>query len=126
LEGAASVGTFAASPVKAVDFLSLYKSDSLVQNLAEGIRASASKPIRVKGLAGSLDSVLLASVYKSVRSSHLVIMQDKEEAAYFFNDLQNLLGNKEVFLFPMSYKRPYEYDETEVVLSFISIVLGLS
>lgn len=113
MEGAASVGTFAASPVKAVDFLSLYKSDSLVQNLAEGIRASASKPIRVKGLAGSLDSVLLASVYKSVRSSHLVIMQDKEEAAYFFNDLQNLLGNKEVFLFPMSYKRPYEYDETE-------------
>lgn len=29
------------------------------------------------------------------------------------NDLQNLLGHKEILLFPMSYKRPYEYDETE-------------
>ncbi len=113
MEGAASVGTFAPFPVKAVDFLSLYKSDSLVQNLAEGIRTSSSKPIRIKGLAGSLDAVLLAAVYKSVRSSHLVVLQDKEEAAYFFNDLQNILGEKEVFLFPMSYKRPYEYDETE-------------
>ncbi|HQQ95673.1 MAG TPA: transcription-repair coupling factor [Cyclobacteriaceae bacterium] len=99
--------------MKAVDFLSLYKSDSLVQNLAEGIRTSSSKPIRIKGLAGSLDAILLAAVYKSVRSSHLVVLQDKEEAAYFFSDLQNILGEKEVFLFPMSYKRPYEYDETE-------------
>ena len=99
--------------LRAVDFLTLYKSDSLVQNLVEGIRASATKTIKLKGLTGSLDAVILASVYKSVRSSHLVVLQDKEEAAYFSNDLQNLLGEKEVFLFPMSYKRPYEYDETE-------------
>src|ERR1043165_1871335 len=99
--------------LRAVDFLSLYKSDSLVQNLAEGIRTSVSKTIRIKGLTGSLDAVVLAALYKSVRASHLVILEDKEEAAYFATDIQNLLDTKEVFLFPMSYKRPYEYDETE-------------
>ena len=99
--------------MRAVDFLSLYKSDSLVQNLAEGIRASTARTIRLKGITGSLDAVIVAAVYKSVRASHLVVMEDKEEAAFFSNDLQNLLGDKEVFLFPMSYKRPYEYDETE-------------
>ena len=99
--------------LRAVDFLSLYKSDSLVQNLAEGIRTSTTKTLRLKGLTGSLDAVILAAVYKSVRASHLVVLEDKEEAAFFSNDLQNLLGEKEVFLFPMSYKRPYEYDETE-------------
>lgn len=99
--------------MRAVDFLSLYKSDSLVQNLAEGIRTSTAKTLRLKGLTGSLDAVILATVYKSVRASHLVVLEDKEEAAFFSNDLQNLLGEKEVFLFPMSYKRPYEYDETE-------------
>ncbi len=109
-------GTFAAffeGFLRAVDFLTLYKSDSLVQNLAEGIRTSTAKVVRLKGLAASLDAVTLAAVYKSVRSSHLVVLQDKEEASYFANDIQNLLGEKEVFLFPMSYKRPYEYDETE-------------
>ena len=109
-------GTFAIFSdgcLRAVDFLSLYKSDSLVQNLAEGIRTSTTKTLRLKGLTGSLDAVILAAVYKSVRASHLVVLEDKEEAAFFSNDLQNLLGEKEVFLFPMSYKRPYEYDETE-------------
>jgi len=69
--------------------------------------------LRVKGLNGSLDAVLFAAVHKSSRSSHVVILQDKEEASYFLNDLQNLLGDKNLLLFPMSYKRPYEYDETE-------------
>ncbi|MBY0435345.1 MAG: transcription-repair coupling factor, partial [Cyclobacteriaceae bacterium] len=99
--------------MKAVDFLSLYSSDSLVQNLVEGTRTSKAKAIRLKGLSGSLDAVLLASLFGRMRTSHLVILQDKEEAAYFSNDLQNLLERKEVFLFPMSYKRPYEYEETE-------------
>jgi transcription-repair coupling factor (superfamily II helicase) len=99
--------------VKASDFLSIYRADSLVQTLAEGIRTF--KPItqRVKGLTGSLDAVLFAATFKAGHSSHLIILQDKEEAAYFLNDLQNLLGDKNLLLFPMSYKRPYDYDETE-------------
>jgi transcription-repair coupling factor (superfamily II helicase) len=99
--------------LKASDFLSLYRADSLIQTLAEGIRTSQSNSIHVKGLHGSLDAVVLAAVHKSVRANHLVILHDKEEAAFFFNDLQNLLGEKEIFVFPMSYKRPYEYDEIE-------------
>src|SRR5690606_2377074 len=43
---------------------------------------------------------------------YIVILQDREEAAYFQNDLQNLL-EREVLIFPMSYKRPYEYHEIE-------------
>ncbi|MFM9837105.1 MAG: transcription-repair coupling factor [Cyclobacteriaceae bacterium] len=99
--------------MKASDFLSLYRADGFIQTLAEGIRTSQSNSIQVKGLHGSLDAVVLAAVHKSVRANHLVILHDKEEAAFFFNDLQNLLGEKEIFVFPMSYKRPYEYDEIE-------------
>jgi transcription-repair coupling factor (superfamily II helicase) len=99
--------------VKAHDFLSIYRADSLVQTLAEGIRTSAHSNIRLKGLHGSLDTVIFAAVYKSVRSSHVLIAQDKEEASYLLNDLQHLLGEKEVLYFPMSYKKPYEYDEIE-------------
>jgi len=115
--------TFALSFWKALqakDFLKIYQADSLVQTLAEGIRvsgpsggASKSEALRIKGLSGSLDALLLAAVHKSTKSSHLIILHDKEEASYFLDDLQNLLGQKEVLLFPMSYKRPYEYDEIE-------------
>jgi transcription-repair coupling factor (superfamily II helicase) len=99
--------------LKAADFLSLYRADGYIQTLAEGIRAAGSSVIHVKSLHGSLDAVVLAAVYKSVRANHIIILHDREEASFFLNDLQNLLGEKEIFLFPMSYKRPYEYDEVE-------------
>jgi transcription-repair coupling factor (superfamily II helicase) len=99
--------------VKAADFLTLYRSDSLMQTLAEGIRTSHSQAIQVKGLHGSLDAVVLAAMHKSVRANHVLMTHDKEEAAFLLNDLQNLIQEKEIFLFPMSYKRPYEYDEVE-------------
>lgn len=99
--------------MRAADFLSLYQTDSLVQNLAEGIRTSSSKHLRLNGLSGSLDAVLVAALHRTLRSTHVVILDDKDLAAEFFSDVQNLLGEKEVFFFPMSYKRPYEYDETE-------------
>ena len=109
--------------MKAVDFISIYKEDGLVQTVAEGIRTpahqSASREgvpksiIHLKNLHGSLDAVVFACVFKSTRSNNLIILHDKEEAAYFLNDLQNLLGEKELLSFPMSYKRPYEYDEVE-------------
>lgn len=110
--------------MKAHDFISIYRADSLVQTLAEGIRTPAHRSashegvsnntnIHIKGLHGSLDAVIFASVVKSVRASHVLIAQDKEEASYLLNDLQNLLGEKEVLFFPMSYRRPYEYSEIE-------------
>jgi transcription-repair coupling factor (superfamily II helicase) len=99
--------------LKAHEFITLYRADSLVQTLAEGIRTSNSKSIRIKGLHGSLDALVFSAVFKSIRSNHVIILSDKEEASYFLNDLQHLLGDKEVFFFPMSYKRPYEYEEIE-------------
>lgn len=91
----------------------MFEADGLVRTLAEGIRTSKSSVVRLKGVHGSLDSTLLASVFKGKKSHHFVILHDAEEAAYFINDLQNLLPDQEILLFPMSYKRPYEYDETE-------------
>ncbi|MGE0588762.1 MAG: transcription-repair coupling factor [Cyclobacteriaceae bacterium] len=99
--------------MRANDFLSIYSSDGLVQTLAERIRTSRPEIIHLKNLSGSLDAVTFSAVRKATRSSHLIILHDKEEAAYFLNDLQNLIGQKEILFFPMSYKRPYEYDETE-------------
>ena len=98
--------------MKANDFLSIYKADGLIKTVAEGVRAPKPQNIRVKGLSGSLDAVLLAATFKLHPQDYLVVLQDREEAAYIQNDLQNLL-DREVLLFPMSYKRAYEYDETE-------------
>ncbi|MEO7987938.1 MAG: transcription-repair coupling factor [Chryseolinea sp.] len=98
--------------MKAADFLSIYRADGLMKTVAAGIKASPSSNIRIKGLSGSLDSLILAATFKIHPQDYIVVLQDREEASYFQNDIQNLL-DREIFMFPMSYKRPYEFEEIE-------------
>lgn len=94
-------------------FLSIYQSDPIFQTLAHQLSAGAPFQLQVKGLSGSLDMVLLAAYFAQQGGFHLVIAQDKEEAAYFNSDLQNLLGKLDQGIFPSSYKRPYQYEEVD-------------
>lgn len=98
--------------MRAHDFLSMYCADGLIKTVAAGIHTPASSNIKIKGLSGSLDAVLVACAFRLHPQDYIIILQEKDEASYFQNDLQNLLG-KDILLFPMSYKRLYEFDETE-------------
>lgn len=62
------------------------------------------------GNKGSLLQVLAACFQNKVKSKQLFLLNDKEEAAYFFNDLENLLGKDEVLFYPASYNAPYQGD----------------
>ncbi|WP_243389580.1 transcription-repair coupling factor [Flavobacterium cyanobacteriorum] len=43
----------------------------------------------------------------------LLIFKDKEEAAYYLNDLEQLVGGEDVLFYPGSYRRPYQIEETD-------------
>ena len=94
-------------------FLSIYQSDPIFQTLAHQLSEGSPFRLQVKGLSGSLDMVLLAAYFEKQGGVHLIIAQDKEEAAYLNSDLQNLLGTQEHGIFPSSYKRPYQYEEID-------------
>lgn len=99
--------------MKIQDFIRVYKEDPIVQTIAERVKPNDELNIHLKGLVGSLDAVVAASIYQLNKQTSIFVLHDKEEAAYFHNDLQNLMPGKEVLLFPTSYKRPYQFDETE-------------
>lgn len=94
-------------------FLSIYQSDPIFQTLAHQLSVGAPFQLQVKGLSGSLDMVLLAAYFEQQGGFHLVVAQDKEEAAYLNSDLHNLLGSLDQRIFPSSYKRPYHYEEID-------------
>ena len=87
------------------EFLSLYKNDGIVQHIAEQIHHPEPQNSYIKGLCGALDTVLIAALLKE-NNPFLIICEAKEEAQYILNDLQSLLGEAAVILFPMSHKRP--------------------
>ena len=69
--------------------------------------------VQLRGLVGSQDAVVAAAAAHHAHPN-VFILHDKDEAALFMADLRHLLPDgPEALLFPSSYKRPYEFDETE-------------
>ena len=81
--------------------------DAIAQN------ADLDKSIVLKGLTGSSLSFVLSDVFLNSEVPFLLIFDDKEEAAYYLNDLEQMIGEKDVLFYPGSYRRPYQIEETD-------------
>ncbi len=68
---------------------------------------------KVSHLVGSSLSFVIASVFKTTEKPILLIAQNKEEAAFFTNDLELLMNSKNVFFYPSSYRKPYQIEKTD-------------
>ena len=82
------------------------------QNLQTTIALPQNK-IHLKGLIGSSLSFVLTEIFKEIDTPFLLIFNDKEEAAFYLNDLEVLLNDKDVLFYPGSYRRPYQIEETD-------------
>jgi transcription-repair coupling factor (superfamily II helicase) len=67
----------------------------------------------LEGLSGSSKALVMASVHEKMQTTHLVIIPEKEDAAYFYNDIVTLSGDEGIFFFPSTYKRSVQYEQTE-------------
>ncbi len=66
-----------------------------------------------KGLVGSGLSFRLANEFKRSPRTFLLIFSESEEAAYYLNDLEYLVGEKNVLFFPASYRKAYSTEDTD-------------
>ncbi|HSD14115.1 MAG TPA: transcription-repair coupling factor [Flavobacterium sp.] len=67
----------------------------------------------MKGLIGSSLSFVIEALFQKTDLPYLLIFQDKEEAAYYLNDLESLINDQDVLFYPGSYRRPYQIEETD-------------
>nr|WP_209309623.1 transcription-repair coupling factor [Tamlana crocina] len=82
------------------------------QKLQDTIAQTGSKN-HLKGLVGSSLSFVISSVFKETQKPFLLVFNDKEEAAHYLNDLEQLCSEKDVLFYPGSYRRPYDIEETD-------------
>ena len=91
---------------------SLFIKSSTTRKLGEAI-SNSQKMTVISGLVGSSYPLVIAEVFKQTEKPFLIVLNNKEEAAYHLNDLENLLGEKNVLFYPGSYRRPYQIEETD-------------
>ena len=85
------------------------------ENISQIIKAlqQDKTSLHLKDLVGSSLSFVIAETFKKTDRPYLLIFDNKEEAAYYLNDLEQLLGDKNVLFYPSSYRRPYQIEETD-------------
>ena len=69
--------------------------------------------IYLQGLLCSSASMFFASLQGRLRRSVLFVLDDADEAGYFYHDLTQMLGQERVFFFPSSYRRAVKYGQRD-------------
>jgi transcription-repair coupling factor (superfamily II helicase) len=100
-------------PMKIQEILKAYQDHKHLFEFGEEVRKAKGEKFHIKGMVGSQPAFLIAALWRMVQRNVVIILNDKEEALYFHNDLQQLLPKKEIFLFPASYKRPYQVEQVD-------------
>ncbi|NWJ49475.1 MAG: transcription-repair coupling factor [Bacteroidetes bacterium] len=104
----------------AEELLQLYSRNAVTLELAERLGKEKMIRLALKGMTGSSRTMMAGALFGMLGRIMVVILSDKEEAAYFCNDLENLFNEQElpfhrkhILLFPSSYRRPYEVEKID-------------
>lgn len=93
------------------DLLGLYRDDPRTEKIALAVGAEQPQQLHLEGMVGSSPAFLAAATWMKAPAHHLFILANKEQAAFFQNDLSNLLEKKDILFFPDSFKKPGYFDE---------------
>ena len=106
--------------MKIEDLLELYGRSPQVQALAKVLADDTLSTVYVQGLVASAASVLFGSVAHAASLPDagicrpvLFVLNDAEEAGYFYHDLTQLMGTDHVLFFPSSYRRSVKYGQRD-------------
>jgi len=89
-----------------------YDDSAKVAQIADSLKQRGQK-IHLNGLIGSSLSFVVQSLFNKSENPFLLILDDKEEAAYYLNDLEQMIGESDVLFYPGSYRRPYQIEDTD-------------
>lgn len=67
----------------------------------------------LQGLVCSSASVFFGSLQAKMKRTVLFVLNDADEAGYFYHDLTQMLGQESVFFFPSSYRRAIKYGQRD-------------
>jgi transcription-repair coupling factor (superfamily II helicase) len=94
------------------NLLNKFEQSPKIIQIGEKMTQNGQK-IHLKGLVGSSISILIKVLFAKTNQPFVIICDDKEQAAYYLNDLEQIINDHEVLFYPNSYKIPYQIEEVD-------------
>lgn len=93
------------------DILQSYLTSPVVEKLTEKLRGDGK--YRLINNVGSVTAVIVSAMVKTRPGFRVVVLSDREEAAYFYNDVLAFSDESQVCFLPSSYRRAIRKDEKD-------------
>ncbi|MCS2892872.1 transcription-repair coupling factor [Parabacteroides faecis] len=91
------------------ELLKIFAAHPQITALDTLLNGNTSNNIFLKGLNGSGAAMMIASLFLKRRGSYVCVLNDQEEAGYFYHDLMQLTGSNDIYFFPSAYRRAIKY-----------------
>jgi transcription-repair coupling factor (superfamily II helicase) len=112
--------------VEIQEILPIYTGHPHINAVVSLLEKDNRQDILLSGLNGSAEVVITASLFQKKGGVFLCILNDLEDAGYFYNDLMQLINNNHVYFFPSAYHRHIKYGHIDPANEILRTeVLGL-
>ena len=95
------------------DIAKLYGRSPQANALVDLLKKKSVHSLFLQGLVCSSASMFFGSMKARLKRSVLFVLDDADEAGYFYHDLTQMLGLESVFFFPSSYRRAVKYGQRD-------------
>ena len=95
------------------DIKQLYAKAPGTVALCKLLQENRGSNIFLQGQQASATPLLFAAVATEIKQTFLFVLQDADEAGYFYHDLTQVMGTQNMLFFPSSFKRSVKYGQRD-------------
>ena len=92
---------------------SRYTRHPALEGLANTLKDNDIRTVFLEGTHASCASLFASCFIKSVPGVYLFVLNDQEEAGYFYHDMVQVNGDEQILFFPSSYRRAIKYGQKD-------------
>jgi len=90
-----------------------YTRHPALEGLANTLKNNDIRTVFLEGTHASCASLFASCFIKSVPGVYLFVLNDQEEAGYFYHDMVQVNGDEQILFFPSSYRRAIKYGQKD-------------
>jgi transcription-repair coupling factor (superfamily II helicase) len=91
------------------EILDIYAAHPQISVLGKLLDEKTPKDLLLEGLSGSGAALTAAALFTRRKAPYVCVLNDQEEAGYFYHDLRQITGQESVLFFPSAYRRAIKY-----------------
>ena len=95
------------------NIVDIYASTPQAKALTKFLEKKSVTTIFLQGLFASSPSLFFAAIQRKVKAPVIFILQDADEAGYFYHDLTQIAGDDNVLFYPSGYRRAVKYGQRD-------------